>query len=82
MDESLSTTQLAWILGRSSGRVRRMIRDGEIEGIRIPAGFRVPKAEALRIAREKIEAEADRKVTDRELETLIDRVIATNEAAV
>ena len=82
MDESLSTTQLAWILGGSSGRVRRMIRDGEIEGIRIPAGFRVPKAEALRIAREKIEAEADRKVTDRELETLIDRVIATNEAAV
>jgi excisionase family DNA binding protein len=82
MDESLSTTELAWILGRSSGRVRRMIRDGEIEGVRIPAGFRVPKAEALRVARERIEAEAGRKVTDRELETLIDRVIATNEAAV
>jgi excisionase family DNA binding protein len=82
MDESLSTTELAWILGRSPGRVRRMIRDGEIEGVRIPAGFRVPKAEALRVARERIEAEAGRKVTDRELETLIDRVIATNEAAV
>jgi excisionase family DNA binding protein len=81
MDESLSTTELAWVLGRSSGRIRRMIRDGEIEGTRIPAGFRVPKAEVLRVARDRIEAEAGRKVSDRELESLIDQVIATNEAA-
>ncbi len=79
MDEFLSTQQLGWLLDRSPGAVRDMIRDGDIAGVRLPAGFRVPKAEALRLARERIEAEAGRKVTDRELEKLIDRVIATNE---
>jgi len=70
---------MSWILGRSSGAIRRMIRDGAIEGVRIPAGFRVPRAEALRLARERIEKEAGRKVSDRELEKLIDGVISTNE---
>ena len=41
----------------------------------------LPKAEVLRLARERIEAEAGRKVPDRELERLIDEVIATNERA-
>jgi excisionase family DNA binding protein len=79
MDEHLSTKEMGWILGRSAGTVRDMIRDGEIEGIRIPDGFRIPKAEALRVARERIEAEAGRKLSDRELEKLIDEVISTNE---
>jgi hypothetical protein len=56
-----------------------MIREGEIEGVRISGGFRVPKAEALRLARDRIEREAGRKLSDRELEKLIDEVIATNE---
>jgi hypothetical protein len=56
-----------------------MIRDGEIEGIRIPDGFRIPKAEVLRVARERIEAKAGKKLSDRELEGLIDQVISTNE---
>jgi excisionase family DNA binding protein len=79
MDDLLSTTEMAWVLGRSSGTIRDMIRDGEIEGVRLPGGFRVPKAEALRLARERIEAEAGRKLSDRELEKLIDEVISTNE---
>jgi len=79
MDDHLSTREMAWVLGRSSGTVRDMIRDGEIEGVRIPDGFRIPKAEALRVARERIEAEAGRKLSDRELERLIDEVISTNE---
>ena len=79
MDELLSTREMAWVLGRSAGRVRRMIRDGEINGVRLPGGFRVPKAEALRLARQRIEAEAHRKLSDRELERLIDAVISTNE---
>ena len=79
MDESLSTRQMAWVLGRSAGTVRDMIRDGEIEGVRLPEGFRVPKSEALRLARDRIEAEAGRKLSDRELERLIDEVISTNE---
>ena len=78
MDEHLSTKEMGWVLGRSAGTVRDMIRDGEIEGVRIPDGFRIPKAEALRLARERIEAEAGRKLSDRELEQLIDEVIATN----
>jgi hypothetical protein len=56
-----------------------MIHDGEIEGVRISGGFRVPKAEALRLARERIEKEAGRKLSDRELEKLIDQVIVTNQ---
>lgn len=80
MDDHLSTEQVGWILERSAGSVRDMIRDGEIEAMRIPAGFRVPKAEVLRLARERIESEAGRKVSDRELERLIDRVIETNSA--
>jgi excisionase family DNA binding protein len=79
MDEHLSTTEMAWVIGKSPGRVRRMIRDGEIEGMRLPGGFRVPKAEVLRLARERIETEAGRKLSDRQLERLIDEVISTNE---
>lgn len=79
MDEHLSTREMGWVLGRSAGTIRDMIRDGEIEGVRIPGGFRIPKAEALRLARERIEAEAGRKLSDRELERLIDEVISTNE---
>ena len=79
MDEHLSTREMGWVLGRSAGTIRDMIRDGEIEGVRIPDGFRIPKAEALRLARERIEAEAGRKLSDRELEKLIDEVISTNE---
>jgi hypothetical protein len=66
-------------MGRSPGTVRDMIRDGEIEGVRLPDGFRVPRAEALRLARDRIEREAGRKLSDRQLERLIDEVISTNE---
>ena len=82
MDEFLSTREMAWVLGRSQGTVRDMIREGEIEGVRLPAGFRVPKSEAVRLARERIEAEASRKLSDRELERLIDEVVATNKQRV
>ena len=78
MDQSLSTQQLAWVLGRSANSIRDDIKGGDIEGTRIPSGFRIPKDEFLRLARERIEAKAGRKVTDRELERLIDDVIATN----
>jgi excisionase family DNA binding protein len=79
VDDFLSTKEMGWLLDRSAGSVRRMIRDGEIEGVRLPEGFRVPKAEALRVARERIETEAGRKLTNRELEALIDTVLSTNE---
>ena len=79
MDELVSTKQMGWVLGRSAGTIRGMIRDGDIEGVRLPDGFRVPKAEVLRLARERTEAEAGRKLSDRELERLIDDVITTNE---
>ena len=79
MDDSLSTEQLGWVLGRSAESIRDDIRGGDIEGTRIPQGFRIPKTEVLRLAREKVEAEAGRKVSDRQLERLIDEVIATNE---
>jgi excisionase family DNA binding protein len=80
VNDHLSTQQVGWILDRSPGTVRDMIKDGEIEAIRIVDGFRIPKDEAMRLARERIEAEDGRKVSDRALETLIDELIATNEA--
>jgi len=79
VNDHLSTQQVAWILDRSPGTVRDMIKDGEIEAIRIVDGFRIPKDEAMRLARERIEAEAGRKLSDRDLERLIDELIATNE---
>jgi excisionase family DNA binding protein len=82
MDELLSTREVAWLLGRSPGTVRDMIRDGDIDGLRLPGGFRVPKAEALRLARERIEAEAGQKLSDPRLERLIDEVITRNQAEV
>ena len=82
MDTSLSTQQLAWVLGRSANSVRDDITSGDIEGTRIPSGFRIPRDEVLRLARERIETEAGRKLSDRELERLIDEVIATNEDVV
>jgi hypothetical protein len=80
MEDHYSTEQVGWILERSAGSVRDMIKDGEIEATRIPAGFRVPKAEVLRLARKRIESEAGRTVSDREIERLIDQVIETNTA--
>ena len=79
MNESLSTRQVGWVLGRSATSIREDIGSGDIEGHRIPSGFRVPKDEVLRLARDRVEAEAGRKISDRELERLIDEVIATNE---
>ena len=81
MDDHLSTTQVAWILGRSAGTIRDQVKSGEIDGSRITSGFRIPKVEVLRLARQKVEAEGGRKLSDRALERLIDEVIATNEAA-
>jgi len=81
MDDQLSTKGMSWILGRSQGSVRDMIRDGELQAARIVSGFRIPKDEALRVARQRVEADAGRKLSDRQLETLIDEVIATNRAA-
>ncbi|HYH92831.1 MAG TPA: hypothetical protein VD763_06710 [Candidatus Saccharimonadales bacterium] len=82
MDELLSTTAVGWVLGRSPASIRRMIRGGEVEAVRIPAGFRVAKGEVMRLAREHIEREAGRKLDDDELERLIDDVITTNEGRV
>jgi len=79
MDEFLSTRELGWVLGRSSGAVRRMIEDGEIEASRLPGGYRIARDEVLRLSRETIEEKAGRKVSDTELERLIDEVIATDE---
>ena len=81
MRDSLSTEQLGWVLGRSANSIRDEIRSGDIENARIPSGFRIPKAEVLRLAREKAEAETNRKLSDRDLERLIDEVIASNQAA-
>ena len=78
MDELLSTQEMAWVLGRSTGTVRDMIRDGDIESVRLPAGFRIPKAEALRVARAHIETASGRSLSDRRLEALIDQVIDRN----
>lgn len=80
MEDHLSTREVAWVLGRSPGTIRDKIKAGEIDAIRIVDGYRVPKAEVLRLARERIEAEAGRKLSNRDLERLIDEVIATNEA--
>jgi hypothetical protein len=79
MEDHLSTEQVGWILERSPNAIRDMIRDGDIDGVRLPAGFRIPKAEVMRLARKRIEAESDRTISDRQLERLIDEVIATNE---
>ncbi len=79
MDEHLSTTQLGWLLGRSSSSVREMIRDGELEATRIVGGFRIARDEVLRVSRETIQEKAGRKLSDRELEALVDEVLATNE---
>jgi len=81
MEEQLSTKQVGWILGRSAGTIRDQVKAGEIDGSRITTGFRIPKVEVLRLAREKARAEGGRKLSDRALERLIDQVIATNEAA-
>ena len=80
MDDHLSTTQVGWLLGLSSGSIRRLIREGEIEAARIPGGFRIARDEVLRISRESVQQQAGPKLSDRELESLGEEVIATNEA--
>jgi hypothetical protein len=79
MEDYLSTEQIGWLIGRSSGSVRRMIRDGEVKAVRLPEGFRIARAEALRLSRQRIETEAGRTVSDRELVRLVDEVLERNE---
>ena len=79
-DESLSTKEMGWLLDESPSVIRRMIQDGEIDGVRIPDGFRIPRTEARRLSRERIEAEAGRKLSDKQLDRLIDKVLETNES--
>ena len=81
MRDSLSTREVGWVLGRSAGSIREAIEDGEIEGTRIPQGFRIAKSEVLRLARDKLRGEGAKHVSDSALERLIDQVIETNEAA-
>jgi excisionase family DNA binding protein len=78
VDDHLSTEEVGWVLGRSAGTVRDMIESGEIEASRIPAGYRIAKAEVLRLGKQRIEAETGRSLSDRELERLIDEVLETN----
>ena len=80
MRDLLTTQQLAWVLGQSTGSIRAQIKAGEIDATRIVGGYRIPKSEALRLAREKVEAETDRKVSDAKLERLVDEVIESNES--
>ncbi|HEY3522948.1 MAG TPA: hypothetical protein VGK63_04540 [Candidatus Limnocylindrales bacterium] len=80
MKDYLSTTELGWVLGRSAGSIRTMIRNGDVEGVRLPGGFRVPRDEVLRVSREQVEEKAGRKLDDRALERLVDEVIETNRA--
>jgi excisionase family DNA binding protein len=80
VNDLLTTQQLAWVLGRSTGTIRDQIKAGEIEATRIVGGYRIPKSEALRLAREKVEAETKSKITDKQLERLVDDVIETNES--
>ena len=79
MDDHLSTQQVSWVLGRSPGTVRDMIQDGKIEATRIVDGYRIPKAEVLRLAGELVEAETGRKLSDTALERAINDLIAANE---
>ena len=81
MDDLLTTQQLAWVLGQSTASIRDRIKAGDIEASRIVGGYRIPRTEALRLAREKVEAETDRKISDAKLERLVDEVIETNESA-
>jgi excisionase family DNA binding protein len=81
MNDQLSTREVGWVLGRSAGTVRDMIAAGEIQASRIVAGYRIPRAEVLRLGRERIEAETGRELSDAELERLIVDVIERNEAA-
>ena len=80
MEDHLSTKQVGWILGRSAGSIRDMVNAGEIEASRIPTGFRIPKAEVFQLARQKLESEGERQLSDAALERLIDEIIVTNEA--
>jgi excisionase family DNA binding protein len=82
VNDLLTTQQVAWVLGRSTGTIRDQIKAGEIEATRIVGGFRIPKSEAIRLAREKVEAETNHKMSDARLERLVDEVIETNEAPV
>ena len=80
MEDHLSTQQVGWVLGRSSGTVRDKIKGGEIEASGSSTATASPRREVLRLARERIEAEAGRKLSDRDLEHLIDELIRTNKS--
>jgi excisionase family DNA binding protein len=80
-EDYLSTQHMGWLLGVSPNAVRRMIREGQVEGVRLPGGYRIRREEALRVSRQHLEREAGRQVSARELDRLVDEVIARNQQA-
>jgi excisionase family DNA binding protein len=80
-EDYLSTEHMGWLLGVSPNAVRRMIHEGELEGVRLPGGYRIKREEALRASREHLEREAGRQVDARELDRLVDEVIERNRQA-
>ena len=81
VDDHLSTREVGWIVGHSAGTLLDRLKAGEIEATRTVNGYRIPKEEALRLGRERIEAETGRKIADRKLERVIDDMIEANENA-
>ena len=81
VEDLRSTRQLSWVLDRSPAAIREAIRDGDIQGVRLPSGFRIPRAEALRSRASASRPRPAAELADRTIERLIDEVIATNERA-
>jgi len=65
MNDHLSTEEVGWVLGRSAGAIREAVKSGDIAGSRTTAGFRIPREEVLRLAREKVEGETGTKISDK-----------------
>jgi hypothetical protein len=81
MEGHPSTREVGWILGRSAGTLWDMIVAGEIEATRTVEVYRIAKAKALRTWPRTARSQAGGKLSERDLERLIDQMIETNEAA-
>jgi excisionase family DNA binding protein len=78
--DAFSTGEVAQLIGRSPSSVRTMIKSGELESARLPGvGYRVPREAVVALAKAVLRDEAGARLSDRQVERLIEQVLAQNE---
>jgi excisionase family DNA binding protein len=79
--DQFSTSEVGQLIGRSPTSVRGMIERGELESERLPGvGYRIAREAVLDLAKSVLRDEARARLSDKQVEALVERVLTHNAA--